>query len=48
VDKQTDRQTPHDDIGRAYAQNRAAKIDACETSHYKEISIYNITLMKHR
>ena len=25
-DGQTDRQTPHDDIGRAYASHRAAKI----------------------
>ena len=27
TDRQTDRQTPHDDIGRAYASHRAAKID---------------------
>jgi len=26
-ERQTDRQTPHDDIGRAYASHRAAEID---------------------
>jgi len=28
-DRQTDTQTPHDDIGRAYASHRAAKIKVC-------------------
>ena len=40
--RHTDTQTPHDDIGRAYASHRAAKITLCyasgERSHSDTVS----------
>jgi len=35
MDRQTHRQTPHDDIGRAYTSHRAAKIVQCAVSRIR-------------